>query len=480
MMRKTTLGATSAGGVSAVCAIAFLVTHQAAPAGPVATVRTGPFVETLIERGAVSSARLSLYGSTIAGVQVKIIDLVREGRVVAAGDLLIRFDATSFQQNLAREEALLRQAEGDAIRAREELRIEQLRADADAAQGREQVGYAQAEVDNQSQGKGRVAIAEAQAAEAEATRELDRARGAYEDMKPMLERGFITRAELDRAAQALKRAEEQASLAQLRREAVVGFERPAAAARSKRELDAARQAVTRVQETSRARLAQQQAAVRVAASRIDEITARAALLRDQISRCEVRAGSAGIVVHRELFFGNDKRKAQIGDEVWSNQSILALPDVDRLTIDTRIREADLHHVRPGTAVRVTVPAYPDLELKGSVSLIGALAEEDASRAGAKFFAVTVSLDGKDARLRTGMTAQVEFTVASRPQATLVPVQAVFESGGRSIVYVVRQGTSAPREVVVEGSNDRDAAIARGVAPGESVLLADPRGKQESR
>ena len=66
MMRKTALSATSAGGVSAVCAIAFLVSHQAAPVGPVGTVRTGAFVETLSERGAVSSARLSLYGSTIA------------------------------------------------------------------------------------------------------------------------------------------------------------------------------------------------------------------------------------------------------------------------------------------------------------------------------------------------------------------------------------------------------------------------------
>jgi multidrug efflux pump subunit AcrA (membrane-fusion protein) len=129
---------------------------------------------------------------------------------------------------------------------------------------------------------------------------------------------------------------------------------------------------------------------------------------------------------------------------------------------------------------VTVPAYPDLELKGSVALIGALAEEDTSRAGAKFFAVTVSLDGRDARLRTGMTAQVEFAVASRRQATLVPVQAVFEAGGRSVVYVVQQGRTAMREVTVEASNDRDASIVRGVAAGESVLLADPRGGGQPR
>jgi HlyD family secretion protein len=475
-------GALSVGGLSVICAGVLLVDRPSRSIGPVAEARSGPFSETLVERGSLGSARLLLYGSSIAGVQVKIADLVREGKTVAPGETLIRFDATAFQQNLAREEASRAQARGELVRAQEELRIERLRADAEAAQAHRQVGYAETEVENETSGKGRVATAEAEAAEADAGRELVRARTAYDDMRPMLERGFITRAELDRAAQAVTHAEEQARLARIRREALMGFERPAATARSTGDLDAARQGLARQAESARAKRSQYEAAVRIAASRVDELSARIALLRQQIDRCVVRSETAGMVVYRELFFGSDKRKPQVGDEVWSNQSLIALPDFDRLTVDTRIREGDLHHVRTGGAVTVRVPAYPDLSLKGTVSLIGALAEQDASRAGTRFFPVTITLETRDPRLRTGMTAEVEIVVATLPSATLVPIQAIVDVGGHPSVFVMQHGHPAARQVVVGAANDREAAIASGVAPGEIVTLTDPRApaRQESR
>jgi len=478
--RPREVGVASVGAISIVGALVLAIPRPATPPGPTAKVRAGALVETLTEPGTVGSSRLLLYGSSIAGVQAKIVELVPESRVVASGDVLIRFDATTFEQNLAREEAALHQAEAELLGAREELRIERLRSDGEAAQARQQVGYAETEVANQTDGKGRVQLAEVEAAQADAARDVETARAAYEDMRPLLARGFITRVELDRADQTLKRAEEQLRLAQLRREAMVGFERPAATARSKAELDAAEQALARQHESAQARIAEHEAAVRISASRVDEINARAALLGDQIARCVVRSDAAGMVVYRELFFGNDRRKPQVGDEVWSNQPLIALPDADHLTVDTRIREIDLHHVKVGGRITVTLPAYPGLTLKGSIALIGALAESDPGRAGSKFFPLTVTLESQDPRLRTGMTAQVDIDVATLTGATLVPVQAIFDVQGRPSVFVIQSGRPAAREVVVAAENDRDAAVSHGVKAGEVVLLADPRGPAVSR
>ncbi len=299
-------------------------------------------------------------------------------------------------------------------------------------------------------------------------------------MQPLLARGFITRLELDRAEQAWKRAEEQLRLAGLRREAMAGFERPAATARSKAELDAAQQDLVRQQESAQARMSEHEAAVRIAQSRIDEIAARATLLRDQIARCVVRSEAAGMVVYRELYFGNDRRKPQVGDEVWSNQPLIALPDTAQLTVETRIREVDLHHVRVGGPVTVTLPAYPDLELEGSISLVGALAESDSTRAESKFFPLTVALHSEDPRLRTGMTARVSIEVASLPRATLAPVQAIFDVDGHPSVFVLAGGRPEAREIAIVAENNHEAAIADGVAPGDVVLLADPRAPEDRR
>ncbi len=255
---------------------------------------------------------------------------------------------------------------------------------------------------------------------------------------------------------------------------MVAFERPAATTRSRSDLEAAQQALARQRASAEARLAEREAAMRVASSRVDEISARAALLRDQIARCIVRSDAAGLVVYRELFFGNDRRKPQVGDEVWSNQPILALPDFNQLTVETRIREIDLHYVRVGQPARITLPAYPDLRLDGKVRFVGTLAESDPSRAGTKFFPLTIALAGHDPRPRTGMTAHVQLNVATLAHATLVPTAAIFEMDGRPTLFVVQRGRTIARPVVIAAENDREAAVSSGVSIGEVISLTDGR------
>ena len=186
-----------------------------------------------------------------------------------------------------------------------------------------------------------------------------------------------------------------------------------------------------------------------------------------------------MVVYRELFFGNDRRKPQVGDEVWPNQPVIALPDFTQLTVETRVREVDLHRVRIGGPVKVRLRAYPGLQLKGSVALIGSLAEADPTRAGTKFFPLTIALDDRDDRLRTGMTAEVELEVATLSNAILVPVQAIFDVDGQPTVFVMQRGRAIPRQIAISAESARDAAVSRGVSAGEVVMLADPRTGAQS-
>ena len=38
----------------------------------------------------------------------------------------------------------------------------------------------------------------------------------------------------------------------------------------------------------------------------------------------MRAEVPGIVVYKEVFFGSEQRKPQVGDQVWANQPLLIL------------------------------------------------------------------------------------------------------------------------------------------------------------
>lgn len=466
-------GAAAAGVLVVALAISVLFWRRAVDDVPTAAVQRTLFTETLVETGTIGAQRLALYSSTISGAQAKIVELVPEGRAVQPGDVLVRFDASTFEQTRARERASLSQAEADLIRAREEYRIETLRVDGDLERSRRQIEFAEAGLKNQLEGRGRVELAEANAAAGEAARELTRAKKSYDDLKPLLAEGLITKAELDRAEQAWHRAEELKTLADAKRDTLVQYEQPAANGRAQGDVHAARSGFERERATASARADQRRAAVDAAESRVQEIKARIALLDDQINRAAIRATTAGLVIYRDLFFGTDRRKPQVGDEVWPNQPIIALPDSSQLIVETRIREIDLHKVSASQRVEVQVDAYPDLRLPAAVSLVGALAQEDPARAATKFFPVTIALRASDPRLRTGMTARVQIDVRALPHALVVPIEAVFDQAGQSTVFVLRSDRWERRTVTVAAENETQAALQGGVEPGDRVALVDP-------
>jgi multidrug efflux pump subunit AcrA (membrane-fusion protein) len=105
--------------------------------------------------------------------------------------------------------------------------------------------------------------------------------------------------------------------------------------------------------------------------------------------------------------------------------------------------------------------------------VGTLAQEEKERRGAKFFGVTIQIEGSEARLRPGMTAQVEIEVQERPRALFVPLQAVFEREGRSVCYVVRRGRLQAQDVVTGPSNQDFVVIETGLREGDRVALRDP-------
>jgi HlyD family secretion protein len=181
----------------------------------------------------------------------------------------------------------------------------------------------------------------------------------------------------------------------------------------------------------------------------------------------------GIVVYRQVFFGSEARKPQVGDQVWANQPLIILPDVSRVVVETKVRETDVHKVDRNQSVDVRVDAYPELRLQGRVTLVGTLAQEERDRRGAKFFTVTVEVDDSDQRLRPGMTAQVEILAEQRAQALSVPLEAVFRKDGTAFCYVRERWALHRREVVLGPSNEHFVVIEKGLRPGERVSLRDP-------
>ncbi len=252
----------------------------------------------------------------------------------------------------------------------------------------------------------------------------------------------------------------------------MGFARPLELGEARAGAESSREALRQMRSAGAFRSAQKQAAIAAARSRIDEARAKLDLARQQLARCEIRADVDGIVVHKLVFFGSEQRRPQVGDQVFASQPLVTLPDVSRMVVETRVRETDVHRVEKNQKVGIRVEAYPELRLTGAVAAIGALAEEETGRRSAKFFTVRVLVNESEPRLRPGMTARVEIAVEERKSALYVPIDAVFERDGRTVVFPA-QRRPRPREVVLGPSNADFVVVEKGLARGERVLLRDP-------
>ena len=454
--------------------LAYLFGGRGGPPGiATAEVLEGPFQVSILEGGALQALRSVTYTSTIQSNQAKIVAMAPEGKLVKKGDLLLFFDAAPFEEDIRRNQALLAQAEADMQKAQQELKLQAIQNQEDTMAARLKVERSDLELRDTQEGKGRLKEEEAVAAVANAERERQKAKSALGDLQPLLAEGFITRTELERAEQQLARAEEDLKLAKRRRDSYLGFGRPLELTQARSDASQSKETQRQLESAASYRMEQKRAGVASAESRIAEATSKVALAREQLARTEVRADVDGIVVYKDVFFGSEQRKPQVGDQVWANQPLLILPDITKMVVETKIRETDIHKVEKNQRVEVRVEAYPDLKLTGEVTLVGTLAQEEKERRGAKFFGVTIQIKESEPRLRPGMTARVEIRVQERAKALFVPLEAIFEKEGRTWAYVARGRRAIAREVVLGPSNADFVVVEKGLGRGERVCLRDP-------
>lgn len=403
-----------------------------------ATVTRGALVATLTSSGTLKPIQSITYRSPVPGRDIEIRELAPEGSKVNEGDLLARLDTTDLEVELARVRQELRQAQMDLQVAEGEW------------------DEAGAEVKAVTEGEGALTVEEARTTLARAQKKAERLREEYASLRPLLDKGFITRDELARTSDQLEQAEDELGLARKRTDIVVELSHP------------------REQKRAALQLAQKAAQLGHARARVQETELRQNTLARLIDECTIRARGPGMVVYEEFLNANPRRKLRVGDRVFATQGIVTIPEVNRMLVEASVGEAEVHRVRPGQVATVRVEAFPDLKLTGTVTRVGALASASAARPfDDKRFDLVITLDATAAELRPEMTIRADVTVGSRQDVLLVPVTALFNKDGRHVVYVVGRAGTEARVIEVGESNDQVAEVVTGVQEGDRLALLEP-------
>jgi HlyD family secretion protein len=92
-------------------------------------------------------------------------------------------------------------------------------------------------------------------------------------------------------------------------------------------------------------------------------------------------------------------------------------DMTKMQVNASVDEADIGRISQNTAVRFTVDAYPNRRFSGT---IGEIRLNPQNVQNVVTYSVIINVDNPGLELRPGLTANITFTVDSRPKALRIP------------------------------------------------------------
>jgi HlyD family secretion protein len=170
----------------------------------------------------------------------------------------------------------------------------------------------------------------------------------------------------------------------------------------------------------------------------------------------------------------------VGDQVNPGSSIAEVIDSSRLEISAQVGETDRTNLKTGQSVDIKVDALPGETFSGKVRTVGgATAREFWDDNSKHKFDVAIQLDRVDPRLRPGFEAQLSILGDHLTRAVSLPAEAVFEHDGKKIVYCERGRGFEMQEVKVRALSE-GRAILEGIPVGTVVALVNPDKKRSGK
>lgn len=166
---------------------------------------------------------------------------------------------------------------------------------------------------------------------------------------------------------------------------------------------------------------------------------------------------------------------RVGDRVNPGMKIAEIPDLRSWELGANIGELDRGHLAVGEKVAIQIVAVPFRKYNGHIKDMGGTSGPPWDR----HFECKITLDDASPELRPGMNANVVVNAESLQNVLSVPGQAVFESDGRTFVYVQSGSGFAPADVKLVRRGESQAVIT-GVKEGQVVALANPEQRSEKK
>jgi HlyD family secretion protein len=342
----------------------YFASQSQAPRYQTARVERGPLTASVAATGNLNAVVMVLVGSQVSGT-IKELN-VDFNTVVRTGQVIARIDPALF-----------------------EAAVNQARADVKAAQStvlnhEAQVEQAVTGVDN-----ARAAAVEAAAQTAKALVSVVDTRRTLDRQIELFGRDLVAAADRDSAQTAYDAAVAQHQSAEAHEHALASAIR-----------------------TAEAQLRVQRAGLQAARDQVEQKQAALAQAQINLDHTTIRSPVDGVVVNRAVDVGQT-----VAATLQAPTLFTIARDLTKMQVEASVDEAEIARLRPETPVTFTVDAFPGETFTGTVSQIRKAPQVAQN---VVTYTVVVAVANPSGKLVPGMTANVRFVTAHKPDVLRVP------------------------------------------------------------
>ncbi len=207
--------------------------------------------------------------------------------------------------------------------------------------------------------------------------------------------------------------------------------------------------------------------IKRAQQKLARLSSKVKYLQHNIKRLKVVAPIDGLVIYKANWNGE---KPSIGTNVQIGESVIELAVIEEMQIKAQITEPDSGQIKAGQQVKITLDSAKDRVFNGVITSLGQVFREKSWQDKRKIFDVIIDIDKVEPEImRPGMTARIEVTSETIPNALTLPSDAIKHQGEEILVQVKTTFGSENRLINISHILKNKVVISHGLQAGDAIL-----------
>lgn len=180
-----------------------------------------------------------------------------------------------------------------------------------------------------------------------------------------------------------------------------------------------------------------------------------ATLLEQINKTTIKSPFNGIVT---------AKMTEEGAFAAPGMPLLQITDISKLKFTINLPEQKMNQFEVGQTNQLTVDAFPEIILKGEVSLIGSKANM-----GNSFPVQFLVGNTPDLKIKSGMSGSVLVANKNEQKQIIIPSSAIVGTNIKPQVYKVKQGKATLSDITISKRIGNKVVIEKGLTDGDVIV-----------